>query len=393
MDGVLIQDQFGLLAILTIIPAVIYFINNHTAWGKRFFGIVPPLVFAYFIPTILTSLGVIPDSSPLYSEIKTFVLPASLLLLTLAIDIKGIIKLGSKALIMFLTGTLGIVIGGPITLLIFKGALPPDIWKGMAALSGSWIGGGANFIAIGQSVGTSEAMLGVMVIVDVLAANILTGILFFLAGRSDRIDARLGADNSAIIELRDKVLHFQKKTNRVASTTDYFVLLALAFGCSYIAYLLGNALPNVGDIISHSTWKVIIITTIGVGLSFTPVKNYEGAGASKLGTVMLYLLIGVIGASANLRAVMEYPALFAMAFTWLAIHLLILFLVMKLIKAPLFFMAVGSQANVGGAASAPIVASAFHPALASVGVMLGIAGYVLGTYAALLCARLLLLVS
>lgn len=393
MEGVLIKDQFGLLAILMIIPAVIYAINHHTKWGNKFFGIVPPLVFAYFIPTILTSLGIIPDSSPIYIQIKRFVLPASLLLLTLAIDIKGILKLGSKALIMFLTGTLGIVIGGPISLLIFKNALPPDIWKGMAALAGSWIGGGANFIAIGQSVGTTETMLGIMVIVDVLAANILTGLLFFLAGRSDKIDKKMGADNSAIIELQNKVISFQKKTTRITTVTDYFIMLALAFGCSYIAYLLGNALPNIGDIISHSTWKVIIITTMGVGLSFTPIKNYEGAGASKLGTVMLYLLIGVIGASANLKAVMEYPALFGMGLTWLAIHLLILFVVMKLIKAPLFFMAVGSQANVGGAASAPIVASAFHPALASVGVMLGIAGYVLGTYAALLCAKLLLLVS
>ena len=393
MDGVIIKDQFGLLAILMFIPAVIYWINNHTKWGAKFFGIVPPLVFAYFIPTILTSLGVIPDSNPLYTQIKRFVLPASLLLLTLAIDIKGILKLGSKALIMFLTGTLGIVIGGPISLLIFKNALPPEIWKGMAALAGSWIGGGANFIAIGQSVGTAESMMGVMVIVDVLAANILTGILFFMAGRSEKIDARLCADNSAIHELRDKVENFQKRPNRVANATDYFVMLALAFGGAYIAYLLGNALPPIGDIISHSTWKVIIITSMGVGLSFTPIKNYEGAGASKLGTVMLYLLIGVIGASANLKAVMEYPALFGMGMTWLAIHLLILFIVMKLIKAPLFFMAVGSQANVGGAASAPIVASAFHPALASVGVMLGIAGYVLGTYAALLCAKLLLLVS
>ncbi len=392
MEGVLIKDQFGLLAVLMIIPAILYAINHYTVWGKRFFGIVPPLVFAYFIPTLLTFLGVIPSSSPLYSQIKTFVLPASLLLLTLSIDIKGIIKLGKKAVIMFLTGTLGIVIGGPISLLIFKNALPPDIWKGMAALAGSWIGGGANFIAIGQSVGTPEAMLGVMVIVDVLAANILTGLLLFLAGRYEKIDKRLGADNSAILELRDKVVLFRKKTNRVTSVTDYFVLLALAFGFAYFAYLLGNALPNIGDIISHSTWKVVIITTIGVGLSFTPLKNYEGAGASKMGTVMLYLLIGVIGAGANLRAIAEYPALFAMGMTWLSIHLLLLFVVMKLIKAPLFFMAVGSQANVGGAASAPIVASAFHPALASVGVMLGIAGYVLGTYAALICAKLLLMV-
>lgn len=393
MNTPLITDQFGLLAILFVIPAIIFSIQEYSKRGKKFFAIVPPLVFAYFVPTLLTFLGVIPDQNPLYSQIKTFVLPASLLLLTIAIDIKGILKLGKKAIIMFLTGTVGIVIGGPITLLIYKNLLPGDIWQGMAALSGSWIGGGANFIAIGQSVGATESMLGIMVIVDVLAANLLTGLLFYLAGRYESIDKKMGADNSAILELRDKVVDFQKKTTRPTNTIDYFVMLALAFGLSYLAYIAGNALPNVGNIISHSTWKVIIITTLGVIFSFTPIRKYEGAGASKLGSVMLYLLIGVIGASANLRAVFEYPALFAMGITWLLIHLGIMLIVMKLIKAPLFFMAVGSQANVGGAASAPIVASAFHPALASVGVMLGIAGYVLGTYAALICARLLELVS
>lgn len=393
MNTPLITDQFGLLAILFVIPAIIFSIQEYSKRGKKFFGIVPPLVFAYFVPTLLTFLGVIPDHSPLYTQIKTFVLPASLLLLTIAIDIKGILKLGKKAIIMFLTGTVGIVIGGPITLLIYKNLLPADIWQGMAALSGSWIGGGANFIAIGQSVGATESMLGIMVIVDVLAANLLTGLLFYLAGRYESIDKKMGADNSAILELRDKVVDFQNKTIRPTNTIDYFVMLALAFGLSYLAYVAGNALPNIGNIISHSTWKVIIITTLGVVFSFTPIRKYEGAGASKLGSVMLYLLIGVIGASANLRAVFEYPALFAMGITWLLIHLGIMLIVMKLIKAPLFFMAVGSQANVGGAASAPIVASAFHPALASVGVMLGIAGYVLGTYAALICARLLELVS
>ena len=153
--------------------------------------------------------------------------------------------------------------------------------------------------------------------------------------------------------------------------------------------MLGNALPEIGDIISHTTWKVIIITTLGVIFSFTKVRNLEGAGASKLGTVMLYLLIGVIGAAADLREVIQYPYLFAMGLTWILVHIIIMLTVMKLIKAPLFFMAVGSQANIGGAASAPIVASAFHPALATVGVMLGIAGYVVGTYAALICATLL----
>jgi len=236
-------------------------------------------------------------------------------------------------------------------------------------------------------------MLGIMVVVDVLVANIWTGTLLFLAGRSEQIDARIGADNSAIHELRDKVLHFQNKTNRVASTTDLMIMLAMAFGGAYLAFEVGNLLPEIGDIISHSTWKIILITSFGVAFSFTPVKNFEGAGASKIGTVMLYLLIGVIGANADLKQVMEYPFLFAMGVTWILVHVIILVTVTYLIKAPLFFMAVGSQANVGGAASAPIVASAFHPALASVGVMLGIAGYVLGTYMALICAALLQMVA
>lgn len=388
MENTLIHDSFGLLAILLIIPALIFIIDSHHKYGKVF-KFVPPLVFAYFIPTILTALNIIPSEADIYSAIKRFVLPASLLLLTLAVDVKGILKLGSKAVIMFLSGTIGVVIGGPLALFIFKNHLPPEIWKGMAALAGSWIGGGANFIAIGKSVSATDAMLGLMVVVDVLVANIWTGILLFLAGRYKTIDKKLNADNTMIEELKEKVVNFQKKTNRVSTTTEYMVIMALAFGGAWIAYLFGNLLPEFGNIISHTTWKIIIITTFGVIFSFTKIRKLEGAGASKLGTVMLYLLIGTIGAAADLKEVVQHPYLFAMGITWILVHVIIMLSVMKLIKAPLFFMAVGSQANIGGAASAPIVASAFHPALATVGVMLGIAGYVVGTYAALICASFL----
>jgi uncharacterized membrane protein len=392
MENVLITDSFGLLAILTVIPAIIFSLATNSKWAK-FFSIVPPLVFAYFIPTILSTFKVIPSQAPIYSDIKTFILPASLLLMTLAVDIKGILKLGFKAVIMFLAATLGVVIGGPIAYYFYKTGLPMDAWKGLAALSGSWIGGGANFIAMGSSVGASDQLMGMMVVVDVLVANIWTGVLLYLAGKSEPIDRFMKADNSAIEELKNRVIKFQEKISRVASTRDYMVMIAMALAFSWLAFKLGNLLPPIGDIISASTWKIIIITTIGVIFSFTKLKNFEGAGASKIGTVMLYMLIGVIGANADLMEVVKYPFLFATGLTWISIHIIVLILIMWLIRAPLFFMAVGSQANIGGAASAPIVASAFHPALASVGVMLGIAGYVLGTYAALLCAFLLKLVN
>ncbi len=384
----MIQDPVGLAAVLLIIPAILFWLNENTG-ARAIFQRVPILIFAYFVPTILSNLGVIPRSSDVYGMVMAYILPASLLLLTISVDLKGVMRLGPNALILFLAGTAGIVIGGPISLLLYERWLPEDIWTGMAALAGSWIGGGVNFIAIGKSVGATENMLGMMVFVDVMVGYTWTGILMFLAGRSEAFDRRMGADTSSIDELKERVMTFQKRTERVSTTTDFMVLLAIAFGGAWLADIAGKALPPIGDFIGAFSWKVILITTVGIVLSFTAFRNYEGAGASKLGTVFLYMLIGTIGAGADVSKIFEYPMLLAMAATWILIHALILFAVLHWLKAPLFFLAVGSQANVGGVASAPVVASVFHPALASVGVLLGVLGYVLGTYAGLLCAWLL----
>lgn len=388
----LINDPYGLIAVLIVIPAVLFFLAEKTR-AAAFFRKVPILVFAYFVPSVLSGFGVIPTSATIYGSIMSFVLPASLLLLTVSIDVKGIWNLGPKALILFFSATAGIIIGGPISLFLFQDYLPPDIWKGFAALAGSWTGGGVNFVAVGTMVGASETMLGMVVIVDVIVAYTWTGLLMYFAGNYKNIDAKLKADNSMIEDLRIKVEHFQNETARVSSTSDFMTLLGVAFGLTWVAGLLANLLPDLGGIFSSFTWKIILISAIGVGLSFTRFRTYEGAGASKLGTLMLYMLIGVIGAGADFAKIVEYPMLIAAGATWLMVHIITIYLVMRFTKAPLFFMAVGSQANVGGVASAPIVASAFHPALATVGVLLAVAGMVVGTYAGLLTATLMQLIA
>jgi uncharacterized membrane protein len=388
----LIHDSYGLIAVLILIPALLFYLAEKTPLAA-FFKKVPLLVFAYFIPSVLASLGVIPTSAPLYDSVMSFVLPASLLLLTLAVDIKGIINLGPKALIMFFAATAGIIIGGPVSLFIFQDYLPPDIWKGFAALAGSWTGGGVNFVAVGKMVEADETMLGMMVIVDVIVAYTWTGILMYLAGSYKKIDARFKANNTSVEELKLKVESFQNQTVRISTTSDFMILLGVAFGLTWIAGQLGGLFPTFGGILSPFSWKIILITAVGVGLSFTPFRNYEGAGASKLGTLMLYMLIGVIGAGADFSKVAEYPMLIAAGALWMIIHATIVIVVMRLTKAPLFFMAVGSQANVGAVASAPIVASAFHPALATVGVLLGVLGYVIGTYAGIFSAWLMRLIG
>jgi uncharacterized membrane protein len=389
-----VEHPTGVLVVLLTTLAIIFWLTQQSV-ASRFFRIVPALVFCYFVPTTLTTLGFIPESSPLYSWVKSFLLPAALLLLVLSLDVPSILRLGSKAVIMLLAGTAGIVIGGPIAFWISlqilpdSWQLPSDAWQGLAALSGSWIGGGANFVAIGEVAGASDVMLATMVIPDVFVANIWMGFLLYMSGFQKRIDARSGADASAIRDLEERMTDFQARTARIATLPDLMIILALGFGGSWMSYKLGLWLPDIGSMITSSTWKFIIVTALGVGLSFTRVRNLEGAGASKIGTVMIYLLVACIGTSADFRKIVEAPGFIIVGFLWMAIHIIVLLGVAKLIRAPVFFVAIGSQANIGGAASAPVVASAFHPSLAPVGALLAVAGYVLGTYAGLLCMSLL----
>jgi uncharacterized membrane protein len=384
----LINDPAGVLAALLAVLAAIFWFGE-TGPGRKLFGVVPRLVFCYFIPTTLTTLGVLPDSSPLYEWIKTFLLPASLVLLILALDVPGILRLGPKALIMLLAGTAGVVVGAPIALWLFSGLVPPDTWQGMTALSGSWIGGGANMVALAQIAGTSDSMFAMMVIVDVTVANIWMGVLLYMAGQSERIDRWMGADTSAIEDLKRRVTAFQEKITRVPQLQDLVLIVTIGFGGMWIATLAARPLEQWAPFFSATVWKMVVVTALAVALSFSPARRLEGAGASKIGSLMLYLLVASIGAHANFMEMREAPLLIALGAVWMLFHVVILLGIARLIRAPVFFVAVGSQANIGGAASAPIVASAFHPSLAPVGVLLAVAGYVLGTYAGLLCMALL----
>ena len=393
--GALIQEPAYVLGVLLAFLALL-FAFNRTMLGSRVFRVIPLLVFAYFVPTALSNTGIIPIKSPVYDFIKTWLLPASLLLLTLSVDIPGIIKLGPKALILFFSATIGIVIGGPLAYLIVGSIWPEAVtglgdqaWKGMAALSGSWIGGGANFVAIGESVGALDSTISLMVIVDVAIANIWMAFLLGFAGRDKAMDDKIGADRGAVDEVRARVAKFQESVNRPTNMPDLMMIVALALGGAAVANALAQHLPDIGPVIRGFTWVVLIVTTIGVSLSFTKMRNLEGSGASAVGSVFLYLLVTSIGAKANFAGVTEIPGLVLIGGVWMLFHVIILFVVRRVVKAPIFFLAVGSKANIGGAASAPIVASAFHPALATVGVLLAVGGYVVGTVAGLTCAFLL----
>mgnify|MGYP006278408351 FL=1 len=408
-SSALITNDAVVLGILMVILTFVFRTSHsdHPGW-KRFYTYVPSLLLCYFIPSLLGTFGIVDgEQSDLYYVASRYLLPTSLVLLTLSIDIPAVLRLGPKALTMFLTGTFGIVIGGPLAILIVSTFSPEtvgmgtdDVWRGLTTVAGSWIGGGANQTAMKEVFEVPDDVFSALVAVDVIVANIWMAMLLFAAGRSDAIDKRIGADNSAIEDLKHRVADYQAAIARIPSLTDLMTVLGVGFGITALAhfgadliapFLLEQA-PQLArfSLTSKFFWLIVIATTAGLILStHSASRELEGVGASRAGSAMLYVLVASIGMKMDLTAIVEMPGLFGVGLIWIGIHAGLLIAMARIIRAPVFFLAVGSQANVGGAASAPIVASAFHPALAPVGVLLAVFGYALGTYAAWLCGILM----
>ncbi len=400
---------FGILAL--ILGGVFYTSTSDNRFWKKFYGVVPVLLVCYFLPSLLNSFGLVDlEQSNLYFVASRYLLPASLVLLTLSIDFRRILALGPKALIMFVTGTVGVVIGGPIAILIFSafdpasvgGEGPEAVWRAMTTLAGSWIGGGANQAAMKEIYGVGDQMFSVWVTIDVIIANIWVAGLLFMAARAKEIDRRAGADTRAIDDLKITVEAFQKKHAKIPQLKDLMILLAVAFGTTGLAHFAADTLSSTfqaiegwetSNLASQFFWLVVLVTTAALAMSFTPVRRLEGVGASKVGSVFIYILVATIGLKMDVLAIFEYPRMFMVGTIWIAVHAALLFAVRARIKAPIFYLAVGSQANIGGAASAPVVAAAFHPSLAPVGVLLAVLGYALGTYAALFTGTLMEMVA
>ena len=428
MSEPLFTNDAIVFGILMVSLGFVFYTESITSgfWAK-FYKIVPGLFMAYFVPALFTTFGVIAPEwettsegiktaheSQLYFVASRYLLPAALVLMTLSIDLKAIFNLGSKALIMFFTGTVGIVIGGPIAILLISLVSPETVggagfdavWRGLSTLAGSWIGGGANQTAMLEIYQYNPSKYGGMVIVDIVVANIWMAILLIGIGRKEQIDKWLKADNTAIEDLKRKVIDFTKKVEKKPNLTDYIIILAIAFGTVAIGHFSATFLGDffsgwVDGMESQTTknifsfmgssffWLISVSTVVAIILSFTKAKNYEGAGASKIGSIFIYVLVATIGMKMDLNQVFENPGLIVVGLVWMTIHAGLLIGIAKLIKAPYFFLAVGSQANVGGAASAPIVAQAFHPSLATVGVLLAVFGYAIGTISAIGCTILM----
>ncbi len=424
------QDTIVFGILMLTLGFVFYTSSSDNSVWKKFYKYIPALLMAYMMPAVFTTLGIISPEwktvneageitehgSQVYYIASRYLLPAALVLMTLSIDLRAVFDLGPKALIMFLTGTAGIIIGGPLAILLVSmispetvgGAGPDAVWRGLSTLAGSWIGGGANQAAMLEIYEFNTENYASYVIVDIVVANIWMAILLLGIGKSEKIDKWLKADTSAIERLKEKVSSYAKQNVRNPSLADFMVILSIGFVVVGISHLGANAVSSylienfesVNDKTSAMSsfgsqffWMISIATLLGIILSFTNLKKYEGAGASKIGSVFIYILVASIGMKMDLTKILDNPGLIVVGLIWMTIHVLLLIIMAKLIRAPYFFLAIGSKANVGGAASAPVVAAAFHPSLATVGVLLAVLGYVVGTYGAMLTAELMRIVA
>ncbi len=408
MKPLITNDAIVLGILLGILVLVFRTARSQHPFWKKFYKYIPTLLLCYFLPSILNSLGIISgDESHLYFVASRYLLPTSLVLLTISIDLKEVMRLGPKALIMFFTGTLGIIIGGPLAILIVSffdpsivgGAGPDAVWRGLTTVAGSWIGGGANQAAMKEVFEVGDDLFSAMIAVDVIIANIWMAFLLYGAGINTRLDKWLKGDTSAITHLQKKIEDYRAQISKIPDLTDAITVVGVGLIVTAISHAISDQVaPWISEnapylakfsLTSGFFWLIVSATTIAVGLSFTKLRNLEGIGASRFGSLFLYILVATIGMKMNILALFDNPALFLVGGIWMAIHATILIITAKLIKAPFFFLAVGSQANVGGAASAPIVASAFHSSLAPVGVLLAVVGYAVGTYAAWFCGILM----
>jgi uncharacterized membrane protein len=406
------NDAVVLGILMGILGLVFWSAESNIVFFKKLYTIIPPILLCYFLPGLLNSMGIISGTtSSLYTMASRYLLPASLVLFTLSLDLREIWKLRKKAGLMFITASISIMLGGPAAVFLVSLFAPEivggegaeEVWRGLSTVAGTWIGGGANQAAMYEIFKPSPDLFSAMVALDVFISYLWMALLLFGAGKNVLVNRFLKADDQSVNEIKDKIEAYQLSIMRIPKMEDIILILGIGFGVTGIAHFgADNIAPwitinapylSAFSLTSGFFWLVIIATTLGMILSFTRLRNLEGAGASRIGSVLLYVLIATIGMQMNIMAIFNKPGILIVGLVWILIHIIVIFIVAKLTKTPFFFLAVGSMANIGGPASAPVIASAFHPSLAPIGVLLAVFGYVIGTYGAYICGLMMQAVS
>ena len=396
MESVLISSPIGVLAMLCAVAAFFFLLAQVTE--AKLFNYVPPLLFIYATPVFLSNLSiggqtVIPNSSIIYTGLSKFALPLFIVLMLIKVNVPAVVKVMGKGVLVMLMGTAGVMVGGVVAYVIVHGWLPEDSWKGFGALAGSWIGGTANMAATAEMLDTPKAQLGLAIIADNVIYIVWLPLLLMSRDYADKFNkwARVPAERLAAM---DAAADMHVEDDHAPTMPQYLYLAAVVIGITAIGHALAppiatwiaNVSPGLANVLSETTTRILLVTTISLGLSTTAVSRLPNSTA--IGTALVYIFVAGMGARAELAGLGDAPVFVLGAFIWIFIHGLFMLAGAWIFRVDVHSVAIASAANIGAAASAPIVAAHHRPNLVPASILLALLGYALGNYLAPLTGHL-----
>ena len=396
MESVLISSPIGVLAVLCTVAAFFFLLAQLSQ--ARLFNYIPPLLFIYATPVFLSNLSVggqtvIPNSSVIYSGLSQYVLPVFIVLMLIKVNVPAVVKVMGKGVLVMLMGTAGVMVGGVVAYVIVHGWLPEDSWRGFGALAGSWIGGTANMLATKEMLEASDAQLGLAVVADNLVYIVWLPLLLMSRDYADKFNrwARVPADRLAAM---DAAADLHSEEDHPPTMQQYLFLAAVVLGVAAIGHAVApgianwirESLPALSGVFSETTVRILLVTTLALLLSATPVSSLPNSTA--MGTALIYIFVAGMGARADVAGLADAPAFVLGAFIWIFIHGLFMLAGAWIFRVDVHSVAIASAANIGAAASAPIVAAHHRPNLVPASILLALLGYALGNYLAPLTGHL-----
>lgn len=392
----LISSPAGVLAVLAAVAAFFFLIAELTQ--AKLFQYIPPLLFIYATPVFLNNFDVIPSSSVIYSGLSAYLLPAFIVLMLIKVNIPAVVKVMGKGVLVMLMGTVGVIVGAVVAYAIVHPWLSPDAWKGYGALAGSWIGGTANMAATAEILGTSEEQFGLAIIADNVVYVVWLPMLLLSRDFADKFNkwARVPEDRIAMMDAAAE-LHYEE--DQAPTMPQYLFLFAVVIGVTWIGRSLApeisgwveSSLPVAENLFSETTVRILLVTTMALLLSLTPVSKLPNSTA--LGTALVYIFVAGMGARASVSGLAEAPMFVFGAFIWIFIHGLFCLAGAWIFRVDIHSVAIASAANIGAAASAPIVAAHHRPSLVPVSILMALLGYAMGNYLAPLTGQLARMVA
>lgn len=383
----MITNGFTYIAVLIFLAAMLVWLQKYTK--SKFFDFAPPIVLLYLITMIFCTVGVwdMEATKPAYSALKNNLLYAMIFLMLLRCDIRKIIKLGPKMLGGFFAASVSISIGFILTYAIMHSSLGAEAWKALGALCGSWMGGSGNMIAVQAAFDIGEADMAYALVVDSIDYSIWVMFLLWAINLAPKFNKWVKANTKTLDEVSKKLEDDAKANNGPITFVNLIFLLGLGLVISAFGQNIGAAINSVAPFLDKATWTVLFITTAGLICAVTPIGKM--AGATELSNVLLYSVVALLASRASFLELTDAPAWIISGFMILAIHGIIMIIIAKLFKLDMFTCGVASLANIGGSASAPILAGAYSGALVPVGVLMALMGYVIGTFGGIITANIM----